>query len=73
MAFTRRMKSVLITAVFYIGAGGAVFTIAPERTGRIIITRCFSSLGPNKNGTNIFTTAVGNQRKCFENVFATVW
>ena len=32
MAFTRRMKSVLITAVLHIGAGGAAFTSALERT-----------------------------------------
>ena len=31
MAFTRRIKIVLITAPFYIGAGCAVFTSAPER------------------------------------------
>ena len=48
MAFTRRMKGVFITAVFYIGAGGAVFTSASKRTGRITITRYFSKLGPNK-------------------------
>ena len=41
MAFTRRMRSVL-TAEFYIGASGAVCTSAPKRTGKIIITRCFS-------------------------------
>ena len=42
MAFTRRTKSVFITAVFYIGASGAIFTSAPKRTGKIIITKCFS-------------------------------
>ena len=41
MAFTRRMKSVFITALFYIGEGGAVFTSAPKRTGIIILARCY--------------------------------
>ena len=37
MAFSRRIKSVFITAALYIGASSATVTVAPKRTGRIII------------------------------------
>ena len=48
MVFTRIMKSVFRTAVFRCRGnyGGADFTCAPKRTGRIITTRCFSLIGP---------------------------
>ena len=55
------MKSVLITAMFNIGIGGAIPIVAPKGTGGgsgVTGVGAVSKLGFNKDVANIFTTAI---------------
>ena len=55
------MKSVLITAMFNIGIGGAIPIVAPKETGGgsgVTGVGAVSKLGFNKDVANIFTTAI---------------
>ena len=55
------MKSVLITAIFNIGTGGAIPVVAPKGTGGgsgITGVGDVSKLGSNEDVANIFTTTI---------------
>ena len=55
------MKSVLITAMFNIGIGGAIPIVAPKGSGGgsgVTGVGAVSKLGFNKDVANIFTTAI---------------
>ena len=60
---TCSMKSVLITAMFNIGTGGAIPVVAPKgnRGGSGVTgVGAVSMLGSNEDVSNIFTTAISN-------------
>ena len=64
------MKSVLITAMFNIGIGGAIPIVAPKGTGGgsgVTGVGAVSKLGFNKDVANIFTTAI-SYFKVFKNI-----
>ena len=61
VGLTCRMKSVLITAMFNIGTGGAIPVVAPKGTGGgsgVTGVGAVSKLGSNEDVANIFTTAI---------------
>ena len=61
VGLTCRMKSVLITAMFNIGTGGAIPVVAPKGTGGgsgVTGVGAVSELGSNEDVANIFTTAI---------------
>ena len=59
MAFSRRIKSVFLTAVLYFGASGATVTVATKRTGRIVIEICWVSMLER-----MFVNDASEVRKC---------
>ena len=61
VGLTCRMKSVLITAMFNIGTGGAIPVVAPKGTGGgsgVTGVGAVSKLGSNEGVAHIFTTAI---------------
>ena len=62
VGLTCRMKSVLITAMFNIGTGGAIPVVAPKGTkggsGVTGVHGAVSKLGSNEDVANIFTTVI---------------
>ena len=61
VSLTCRMKSVLITAMFNIGAGGTIPVVAPKGTGggsEVTGIGAVRKLGSNEDVANIFTTAI---------------
>ena len=65
VGLTCRMKSVLITALFNIGTGGAIPVVAPKGTKggggvcrELLVSVLFSKLSSNEDVANIFTMAI---------------
>ena len=61
VGLTCRMKSVLITAMFNIGTGGAIPVVASEGTGGgsgVTGISTVRNLGCNEDVTNIITAAI---------------
>ena len=63
VSLTCRMKSVLITAMFNIGTGGAIPVVAPKGTGGgsgVTGIGTVRKLGSNEDVVNIVTTVISN-------------
>ena len=61
VSLTCRMKSVLITAMFNIGTGGAIPVVAPKGTGGgsgVTGVGAVNKLGSNEDVVKIFTTVI---------------
>ena len=61
VGLTCRMKSVLTTAMFNVGTGGAIPVVAPKGSGGgsgVTGVGAVSKLGSNEGVAHIFTTAI---------------
>ena len=61
VGLTCRMKSVLTTAMFNVGTGGAIPVVAPKGSGGgsgVTGVGAVSKLGSNEDVADIFTTAI---------------